>query len=164
MESPSRVGAEILERVHFPYPVVPMSLSSREVGIGTGYPDGLAGEQIPMARAFCPLLDCLDALASATAVPAGPATRRSDADVAEQSGKSYDPRVVARAAKQNIATWSSKRKARRRTHLSYRPREKWSRGKAPATGFAERDVKSPAPAPSTDFSLAISNARRSFSF
>ena len=45
------VGAEILERVNFPYPVVPIVRSHHEKYDGTGYPDGLVGDQIPIERA-----------------------------------------------------------------------------------------------------------------
>ncbi len=45
------VGAEILQRVAFPYPVAPIVRSHHERWDGTGYPDGLKGEQIPEGRA-----------------------------------------------------------------------------------------------------------------
>src|SRR5690242_12305785 len=58
------VGAEILERVEFPYPVVPVVRSHHEKWDGTGYPDGLQGEQIPIGARILAAVDCLDALAS----------------------------------------------------------------------------------------------------
>ena len=48
------VGAEILERVQFPYPVVPIVRAHHEKWDGSGYPDGLEGEEFPSARAFSP--------------------------------------------------------------------------------------------------------------
>ena len=42
------VGAEILERVEFPYPVVPIVRSHHEKWDGSGYPYGLRGEEIPI--------------------------------------------------------------------------------------------------------------------
>src|SRR3989440_6539273 len=58
------VGAEILERVQFPYPVVPIVRAHHEKWDGTGYPSGLAGEAIPIGARILSAVDCLDALAS----------------------------------------------------------------------------------------------------
>jgi diguanylate cyclase (GGDEF)-like protein/putative nucleotidyltransferase with HDIG domain len=89
------VGAEILERVKFPYPVAPIVHSHHEKWDGTGYPDGLKGEAIPIGARILSAVDCLDALASdrqyRNAVPLDCAMSM----VAEQSGKSFDPAIVA---------------------------------------------------------------------
>ena len=58
------VGAEILERVAFPYPVVPLVRAHHERWDGSGYPDGLKGEEIPLGARILAAVDCLDALAS----------------------------------------------------------------------------------------------------
>ena len=89
------VGAEILERVQFPYPVVPIVRSHHERWDGGGYPDGLKGEDIPMGARILSAVDCLDALASdrvyRKAIPLDDAMRW----VASEAGKAFDPRVVA---------------------------------------------------------------------
>src|SRR5437660_6875513 len=58
------VGAEILEEVDFPYPVVPIVRAHHEKWNGTGYPSGLKGEEIPLGARILSAVDCLDALAS----------------------------------------------------------------------------------------------------
>ena len=58
------VGAEILEQVDFPYPVVPIVRAHHEKWDGSGYPNGLAGEAIPIGARILSTVDCLDALAS----------------------------------------------------------------------------------------------------
>jgi diguanylate cyclase (GGDEF)-like protein/putative nucleotidyltransferase with HDIG domain len=88
------VGAEILERVHFPYPVVPIVRSHHEKFDGTGYPDGLSGEEIPIGARILSVVDCLDALSSDRQYRRALPIDEAMAMVAEQSGKSFDPRVV----------------------------------------------------------------------
>src|SRR5246500_5498520 len=58
------VGAEILERVRFPYPVVPIVRAHHEKYDGTGYPFGLKGDEIPIGARILSAVDYLDALAS----------------------------------------------------------------------------------------------------
>src|SRR5437016_10913736 len=58
------VGAEILERVKFPYPVVPIVCAHHEKWNGKGYPYGLKGEEIPLGARILSAVDYLDALAS----------------------------------------------------------------------------------------------------
>src|SRR6185312_3797732 len=58
------VVAEILEEVKFPYPVVPIVRAHHEKWDGSGYPFGLAGEEIPIGARILSVVDCLDALAS----------------------------------------------------------------------------------------------------
>jgi len=88
------VGAEILERVAFPYPVAPIVRSHHERWDGSGYPDGLIGEQIPVGARILAAVDFLDALASDRqyrhAVPLQEAMSR----LKEKSGAWFDPRVV----------------------------------------------------------------------
>ena len=88
------VGAEILQRVSFPYPVVPLVRAHHEKWDGSGYPDGLKGHQIPLGARILAAVDCLDALAAdrqyRRAVPMDEAMEQ----VLLLSGKSLDPAVV----------------------------------------------------------------------
>ena len=88
------VGAEILERVQFPYPVVPIVRAHHEKWDGTGYPYGLSGELIPIGARILSAVDCLDALATdrqyRRALPLDEAMKV----VISESGKAFDPKVV----------------------------------------------------------------------
>jgi len=88
------VGAEILERVRFPYPVVPIVRAHHEKYDGSGYPLGLRAGQIPIGARILAAVDFLDALASdrqyRRALPLEEAMSR----LHEESGKSFDPQVV----------------------------------------------------------------------
>jgi len=88
------VGAEILSAVNFPYPVVPAVLCHHEKYDGTGYPNGLAGEEIPLTARILSVVDCFDALASDR--PYRRALKPEDAMqyIHDQKGKAFDPKVV----------------------------------------------------------------------
>jgi len=88
------VGAEILDRVAFPYPVAPIVRSHHERWDGSGYPAGLRGEEIPVGARILAVVDCLDALASDRQYrPAIPLDRAMNT-VKERVGTWFDPKIV----------------------------------------------------------------------
>jgi putative nucleotidyltransferase with HDIG domain len=87
-------GAQILGRVEFPYPVVPVVRSHHERWDGRGYPDGLRGEEIPLTARILSVVDCFDAVREDRQYRKG-LTRAEAIDLIMQgSGTQYDPRVV----------------------------------------------------------------------
>jgi diguanylate cyclase (GGDEF)-like protein/putative nucleotidyltransferase with HDIG domain len=88
------VGAEIVERIQFPYPVAPIVRAHHEKWNGSGYPLGLRGEQIPMAARILAVVDCFDALASDRQYRKALPLEQAMSVVASESGKSFDPQIV----------------------------------------------------------------------
>lgn len=88
------VGAEIIEKVAFPYPVAPIVRSHHEKWNGEGYPDGLKGEEIPIGARILAVVDCLDALASDRQYRKALPLSEAMAEVAHEAGRSFDPKVV----------------------------------------------------------------------
>jgi len=88
------VGAEILEQVAFPYPVAPIVRSHHEKWDGSGYPDGLKAEDIPIGARILSAVDCLDALASDRQYRRALPLDEAMGYVSGLSGKSFDPQVV----------------------------------------------------------------------
>src|SRR3979490_449835 len=88
------VGGEILEKVEFPYPVAPIVRSHHEKGDGSGYPSGLAGENIPIGARVLAAVDCLDALSSDRQYRRALPLIEAMAKVVSEAGSSFDPRVV----------------------------------------------------------------------
>jgi len=88
------VGAEILSRVQFPYPVVPIVRSHHEKWDGKGYPDGLRGEEIPVGARILSVVDCFDALTAERPYRRALPIEEVINHLRLESGKSYDPRVV----------------------------------------------------------------------
>jgi len=88
------VGGEILERVGFPYPVVPVVRHHHERWDGTGYPDGLRAEEIPMTARILSVVDCFDAARENRQYRKG--LTRDEAIALLQSGvdTKYDSQVV----------------------------------------------------------------------
>jgi diguanylate cyclase (GGDEF)-like protein/putative nucleotidyltransferase with HDIG domain len=97
------VGAEILERVEFPYPVVPIVRSHHERWDGTGYPDGLKGEEIPLGARILAAVDCLDALASDRQYRRALPLEQAMQEVQRLAGKNFDPQVVTLLASRYLA-------------------------------------------------------------
>jgi putative nucleotidyltransferase with HDIG domain len=88
------VGADILERVQFPYPVVPIVRSHHEAWDGSGYPDGLKGEEIPIGARILTVVDCFDALASERPYRKALTTSEAMAVVKSKAGTQFDPAIV----------------------------------------------------------------------
>lgn len=129
------VGAEILSSVQFPYPVVPFVRSHHEKWDGTGYPDGLKGEEIPIGARIIAVVDCLDALASDRQYrPALPLDKAMEI-VGNEAGKAFEPRIVEILSRRYIEFEDmAKRQSALLPKLSLNLQVE--RGDAPGAGFA----------------------------
>ncbi len=88
------VGAAILEQVAFPYAVPQIVRSHHERWDGSGYPDGLKTEEIPIGARILSAVDCLDALATDRQYRRALPLDEAMDYVASLSGKSFDPKVI----------------------------------------------------------------------
>jgi diguanylate cyclase (GGDEF)-like protein/putative nucleotidyltransferase with HDIG domain len=154
------VGAEILERVQFPYPVVPIVRAHHEKWDGTGYPYGISGESIPIGARILAAVDCLDALASDRQYRRALPLEEAMKIVQSESGKAFDPRVVEMLTRTYVEL---EQQAQKVSHDDARLSVdlKVDRGDAPAAGFessskAEQHSKNP----SMDFLTSIAAARQ----
>ena len=96
MKNHTVAGAEIVEKLNFPWEILPIVRNHHERWNGTGYPDGLAGEDIPLtARILC-VADVYDALTTARSYR--PALSRDEAlQIMERdAGIGLDPDLFAR--------------------------------------------------------------------
>jgi putative nucleotidyltransferase with HDIG domain len=137
------VGAEILEQVDFPYPVVPIVRAHHEKWDGSGYPAGLAGEAIPIGARILAAVDCLDALASDRQYRKALPLHEAMAKVVSEAGSAFDPLVVA-VLQNGYVAWE---KLARSQPLHAPPKLstdiKVARGLAPDAGFAQSAEVSP---------------------
>jgi putative nucleotidyltransferase with HDIG domain/diguanylate cyclase (GGDEF)-like protein len=88
------VGASILSQINFPYPVVPIVRHHHENWDGTGYPDHIGGENIPLGARIMAVVDCYDALISDRPYRPALTDEQALAIITERRGTMYDPRVV----------------------------------------------------------------------
>jgi len=94
MKLHASIGADILSSIEFPYPVVPIVRHHHENWDGSGYPEGLAGVDIPIGARILSVVDCFDALTSDR--PYRPRMSTADAlDILRaRRGSMYDPLIV----------------------------------------------------------------------
>jgi len=90
----SSVGASILEKVGFSNPVVPTVKYHHECWDGSGYPERLEGEAIPLTARILAVADAYDTLRGAR--PYRPAVSRDDARrfLINGAGTQFDPKIV----------------------------------------------------------------------
>jgi diguanylate cyclase (GGDEF)-like protein/putative nucleotidyltransferase with HDIG domain len=135
------VGAEILESVQFPYPVVPIVRHHHERWDGAGYPDGLKGDEIPIGARILSAVDCLDALASDRQYRRAMPLDDAMAEVVKMAGRNFDPSIVE-LLRANYREWEALAHGTSPAPVRLSTEIRIERGDAPAAGF-----ESPAPQP-----------------
>lgn len=94
MKIHTTVGAQILSRVDFPYPVIPIVRHHHEQWDGHGYPDGLKGKQIPITARIISVVDCFDSVREDRPFRRGMTRDEAIALLLRGAGTHFDPNVV----------------------------------------------------------------------
>lgn len=89
-----RIGADILNSVNFPYPVVPIIAAHRERWDGTGYPNRLRGEQIPLGARIVNVADFVDTMLTGTIQIEAKSMEQVIDMLRAEAGKKFDPKLV----------------------------------------------------------------------
>jgi putative two-component system response regulator len=97
MQAHPRLGAEILGSSQIPLFALAaeVALHHHERWDGTGYPRGLAGEDIPLSGRIVAVVDYFDALTMDRCYRPAFADDRALAMLADQAGSAFDPTVVS---------------------------------------------------------------------
>src|SRR5215470_12305836 len=154
------VGAEILERVAFPYPVAPIVRAHHEKWDGSGYPEGLAGEEIPIGARILAAVDCLDALATDRQYRKALLLDEAMERVVQMSGTAFDPRVVDVLKRRYIELEQmAQAQSMSMTTPGLSTNVRIERGLEPAAGF-EHTAGGQAANGESDFLSSIASARQ----
>ena len=87
-------GDAIVRTVPALVPIAPLVRGHHERIDGAGYPDGLAGESIPLAARIIAVCDAFDAMAHTRQYRQGMGGDRAAAILREHSGSQWDPTIV----------------------------------------------------------------------
>jgi diguanylate cyclase (GGDEF)-like protein len=89
------IGERILRAAPALAPVAPLVRSAHEHFDGGGYPDGIAGEQIPLASRIVAVCDAFDAMVSARPYRSAMSEQDALQELRACAGTQFDPMVVA---------------------------------------------------------------------
>ncbi len=151
------VGAQILERVRFPYPVAPIVRSHHERWDGSGYPDKLKGEEIPLGARILAAVDTLDALATDRQYRKALPLDEAVGVILSEAGKAFDPKVVEVLARR-YRELEKLARSRQVEELKLKKDVEIHGGEAPAAGFEAAAASAPAEQP--EFLGQIAAARQ----
>jgi diguanylate cyclase (GGDEF)-like protein/putative nucleotidyltransferase with HDIG domain len=90
----STAGDEILKQIRFPFPVAKYVRYHHERYDGTGYPDGLKEEAIPLGARILTIADAYDAIRFSRPYKLPVSSSEAVEILQEQSGTAFDPELV----------------------------------------------------------------------
>jgi putative nucleotidyltransferase with HDIG domain len=89
-----QVGNNILQGVEFPWPIADVIMKHHERLDGSGYPNGLTGDKIPIEDKILSVADVVEAMASHRPYRPAPGIEKALAEITLNRGKLYEPEVV----------------------------------------------------------------------
>lgn len=109
MRTHCAIGYEMLSRVPFLRDVAKIVLAHQEKYDGTGYPNGLKGEDIPLGARIFAVADTLDAMTSDRPYRQALSLDVAKAEIAKCSGTQFDPQVAKAFLSMPDSTWKERR-------------------------------------------------------
>lgn len=157
MKTHTVVGAQILDQVQLPYPLVPIVRYHHERWDGKGYPEGLKGENIPLTARILSVVDCFDAVREDRQYRKGMTREQAIKLLEDDRGKAFDPQLVDLFIAHLPAFEEKVAQAKQDAHV-FKPIEiketHASHIAQPAAGLIEEKAETP------DFVKAIQASRR----
>ena len=94
MQTHPQAGYDIVAGIDFPWPVAEMVLQHHERMDGSGYPNGMKGEDIPLESKILAVADVVDAMTSHRPYRAGLGIVKALEEIERHRGTHFDPAVV----------------------------------------------------------------------
>ena len=94
MRQHTLIGYHMLKRIKFLKPALDVVRYHHERWDGKGYPEGLAGEEIPLGARIFAIADTFDAITSQRVYQEARPLSEARAIIQEEAGKQFDPRIV----------------------------------------------------------------------
>lgn len=94
MDEHTAIGARMLERIPFLAPVAPLVRSAHERYDGGGYPDGLAGDEIPLGAMIIATCDAFHAMTSDRSYRRAMPQEQAIRELRQHAGTQFDPAVA----------------------------------------------------------------------
>jgi putative nucleotidyltransferase with HDIG domain len=94
IQSHAAVGAEMVEKLWMYRPWVPVIHHHHERWDGKGYPDGIAGEEIPLGARIIAVADAYDAMTTDRVYRKAFPVEKALTELREQKGIQFDPEIV----------------------------------------------------------------------
>ncbi|MBI5944253.1 MAG: HD domain-containing protein [Chloroflexi bacterium] len=109
MQTHTALGRKIIEHMELPQAVVDLVYHHHERWDGSGYPDGLAGENIPLSARIFGIVDVWDALTSERPYRKALSEDKVIVHLLDQAGKHFDPMItkVFLEVIQNDVEWNN---------------------------------------------------------
>jgi PAS domain S-box-containing protein len=89
-----RAGHDILKKITFPWPVAQIVLQHHELMDGSGYPQGLSGEEIMLEARILTVANVVEAMISHRPYRAAYEIKEALEEISKNRGVLYDPAVV----------------------------------------------------------------------
>lgn len=90
------VGASLISRIEFPYPVAPLVRHHHERFDGAGYPDRLAGEHIPLGSRVIAIAEAYDAMVAPHSYRSPVSSEAALEIIMLKGGTQFDPDLTKR--------------------------------------------------------------------